>query len=38
MLPLMRYKSPPSSAGMRSRFSSSRISFADIQPFCLAVA
>ena len=38
MFPLMRYKSPLSSGGMRSRFSSSRISFADIQPFCLAVA
>ena len=38
ILPLMRYRSPPSSAGMRSRFSSSRISLADIQPFWRAVA
>src|SRR5699024_9416181 len=37
MFPLIRYKSPPCSAVIRSRFSSSRISLVLIQPFCLAV-
>ena len=35
---LIAHRSPPSSAGMRSKFSSSWMSLADIQPFCLAVA
>ena len=38
MEPLTRYKLPPSSSGIRFISSSSRISLADIQPFCLAVA
>ena len=36
--PLIKYRSPPMSGAIRSRFSSSRISFALIQPFCRAVA
>ena len=38
MEPLTRYKSPPSSGGIRSRFSNSRISLALIQPFWRATA
>ena len=38
IFPLIRYRSPPSSSGIRSIFSSSRISLALIHPFCLAVA
>ena len=38
MEPFTRYRSPPSSAGIRSRFSSSRMSLALIQPFCRATA
>ena len=37
-LPFTRYRSPPSSAGMRFSSSRSRMSLADIQPFCRAVA
>ena len=37
-LPFTRYKSPPSSAGIRLSSSRSRMSLADIQPFCRAVA
>ena len=37
-LPLHKYKSPPSSAGIAFKSSNSRISFADIQPFWRAVA
>lgn len=38
ILPFTRYKSPPCSGDNLSKSSSSRISFADIQPFCLAIA
>ena len=36
--PFTRYRLPPSSSGIIFISSSSRISFADIQPFCRAVA